>query len=70
MADRIHLFTRNVVMWCVKKDARPMCACLCPCVFICVCVVGVELAMPNMNEMKLLLYGILKFNNRDNHANI
>lgn len=49
---------------------RYICVYVCLCIFVCVCVLGVELAMPKMNRMKFLLYGILKFNKEDNHANI
>lgn len=57
-------------VWCVKKEARLVCVCAPVFICLCVCVLGVELAMPNMNKIKFLLYGILKFNNRDNHANL
>lgn len=38
-------------------------------IFACVCVLGVELTTLKMNKIKFLLYGILKFNKGDNHAN-
>lgn len=46
---------------------------VCAQVFVSICkcayALGVQLTMPKMSKMKFLLYGILKFNKGDNHAN-
>lgn len=58
-------------MWYIKKDARLMfvCAQVFVSICMCACALGVGLMMPKMSKMKFLLYGILKFDKGNNHAN-